>query len=265
MKKFTKILISFCMLFVVTFTLTACKDKEPENKFNPPAGVDMTSAESYAGWLDNNLDETLSYTLTSSTTQDGATATYTIKYQYKHGIQYVAIYDGLDMVSYMEIFKDGRDYEVSIYDVDSEKYFTDTLTTDEFYGSSSSMFGESLVSGDTTPIALNKMRHILSQRRFFAHLTANTYLTFMETSFESVSNSTKTISNPSDGKYELKETATTDGAITDTVFTYENNIIQSLNISTADGDNAATMACTYKYGFVSFTFDKTGYTLLTNS
>ena len=51
MKKFTKILISFCMLFVVTFTLTACKDKKPENKFNPPAGVDMTSAESYAGSL----------------------------------------------------------------------------------------------------------------------------------------------------------------------------------------------------------------------
>lgn len=265
MKKFTKFLISFCMLFVITFTLTACKETPAEGNFIPPAGIDMTSAESYAGWLDNNLDETLSYTLTSSTTENGVTATYTIKYQYKHGIQHVAVYDGLEMISYMEIFKDGRDYEVAIYDVASEKYFTDTLTTEEFYGSSSSMFGESLANGNIAHGALIKMRIVLSQRRFFAHLTANTYLTFMENSFESVSNSTKTISNPSDGKYELKETATTDGAITDTVFTYENNIIQSLNISTAVGSNATTMACTYKYGFVSFTFDKTSYTLLTNS
>ena len=75
----------------------------------------------------------------------------------------------------------------------------------------------------------------------------------------------KTISNPSDGKYELKETATTDGATTNTVFTYENNIIKSIDISTTKGSDTSTMSYTYKYGNVSISFDKTDYTLLTNS
>ena len=46
------------------------------------------------------------------------------------------------------------------------------------------------------------MRVYASLRTYFANMTANTYLNFMKNTYESITTSSKTISNPADGKYE---------------------------------------------------------------
>ena len=271
MKRFTKVLMSLCLLLVVTFTFTACLNDDGSgngNKFVPPSGVDMTSAVSYASWLDNNLDETLSYTaLFTQTNTDGVTTTNTVKYQYKHGLQMIAIYVGTNMSAYMEIYKDGQDFETTIYDVSSQKYYSDTLTSDEFYGkNSSSVFGEALLVDDdpndnlapAAPLSLVKMKlSLMYLNMTVSYLSANTYLNIME--WCEVANSTKTISNPADGKYELKDTGTSNGGAINITFTYENNIVKSSNFS----GNNQSWTTNYTYENVVITFDKTGYTLLT--
>lgn len=160
MKKISKLLLSICLLFVLSFSLTACMggnnnknsgSTKPKG-YTPPEDVDMTSGVQYAEWLLANHTNKDAYTMLFYKSKNGTVQeSGSLKYykDEKTSTFISASYNSAGTITYYREFKDITDntHTVTIYDVTnsankSYKVYTwdnDRFTTfknDEFYADS---------------------------------------------------------------------------------------------------------------------------------
>ncbi len=133
MKKLSKILLSFCMTFMLAFSLVACNDLDDDNYndgSNSPSTVTMTE---YAKNIYENHDYKSSYVASVISYEEDAlvkTQIKVIKYKYGGNTAQIAVYNEEDvMTNYYEIetVVSGGLYRYSEYDLNNKTYTKKSL------------------------------------------------------------------------------------------------------------------------------------------
>jgi len=276
MKRISKIFLSICMLFVISFSLVACSffndnttnnnnDNNNNNNNNggtppttqtytPPTGVDMTSADAYITWLKNNLDLTLSY----------ESEVYKI--------------NGTSIESSSKIISLYKDNTIYVEEIDedekTDKYYEITKIADKFkvitYSNYNLKYYEDIVTG----FQLSDTLIPISMIYFFTDAVDVLFSSSIQGN--SVTPTTnKTIEKLSDGKYLLTNIITyeitqningedTKKSVNITIkLIVENNKLTSVEYITNDPRSSSgeeSMIISYTYKDVIINFDKSQYT-----
>lgn len=257
MKKLTKLLISLCLILILPFTFTACKDNDGSNNTNK---ADVSSATAYANWLKDNYDKTQSYVVAIGYGEEVVDVKY--KYNASTQTQMYAYYVEDSMVFYYEVKQVDAKYKISAYDIESKKYVEDTLTKQEYYSQSFTGFANEITdNSDVVYGGINRMKIYLSFRHYFGDMTANLYLNFFSNFDEQPTNTTKEIEKVYEGKYAIKETAYEGTEVVySTKFVYNNNLIEEIVVENAE----ESYNIAYEYKTVDFSINKSQFSTYPN-
>ena len=148
MKRISKLLLSFCMLFILSFSLVACMggEEKPDNKpagYTPPKNVDMTSETQYAEWLLEHHTTSASYEMKYYLSKNtNVTESGSLKYLKNNNILTSASYDSTGTLTHYYEFTNPADnqYIVTIYNTTSKTYASKNYNSDEFTTFKSDLF-----------------------------------------------------------------------------------------------------------------------------
>ena len=219
-------------------------DNPLDDFYTPPEGINMSSAEAYAEWLSNNIDETISYEAKAKIDDDEVN----MKYVYKDGVICLAFYDeNKNITSYQEwtYFTDSESGQEKVliksYDVKNKTYSeSEQLNDYTFFISKHNL----LCFAETMPFFFLNFPEINLPQEIPSNIKI-----------------TREIKKVSNGVYNLKtnikdtQTKTTNYV----QFVVKNDRI----ISYGSGNSSAYVTiATFDYDNVSIDFDKNGYTKL---
>ena len=238
MKKFSKVLLSICMAFVVSFSLIACGVDDDDDFDNggsdtpPTTTLDRSSFSSYSKWMFDNPEFTQDYEGTVTIKIDGETETFIVKsdcHTLGDGsvIKFIAQYDVLGRLKDAEQFhKKSTGYDITNINVSNRTYEIDEDVTElEAKKRMANLYCAHVIIAMPYQAELNQGHDV----------GYNLYGDF----------ATETVTNPEDGKYVLTRTITSFGYPTIThKITIEDDRVISYKYS-CDGDEM-NMSYTYK-------------------
>ncbi len=259
MKKLSKILLSICMAFIVSFSFIACAPNDDNNNgdggnggsstYTPPTGVDMTSMTDYTKWLLDNPDLNSSYIGTIYEKEGTTTKTTLIKYQYKNNTQCIAVYSSSNTLeSYYEIEEiTSTSCIIKSYDISTLTYTETVETNSEAQKRRANLFCADAVVMLPYQTEINQGFEIgtdITTLPGYSGYTVN-----------------ETVTNPATGEYDLSRILSVTQSGVSSTISYTSKIIRNRTQSFRLEYSALKfMELSYDYKDVTINFDKTLYT-----
>ena len=254
MKKLSKFLLSFCMMFVLAFSFVACAnpDDDDDDDDDSPT-ITMTD---YANNLYENHDYKSSYIASSiyyEVDAEPQTKITITKYTYSENTAHIAVYNEDEvMTNYYEIetVVAGGLYRFYEYNLTNKTYTVKSLGADDINAKKANLYLAEKIVMQMFQVELNQGLDIGSD--------------ISELLPEGVSLS-DTMTNPSNGKYVLKRTMSgiddNKTISTETKLTCVNGKVKQFSAnSIVDNDIDISLDVSYEYKDVTINIDKTAYT-----